>query len=131
MKFLKHRGRVKHIRMIFFTHKYNVKDKGSVISAAVSYSSAIVMTTGKFKFEFKAKMDNSSTLIPQKAHEFLVTAKQKTVPGIIQTLLCIMVFVLIGVFTENDVGNMIPSTIALSIGSMGGQLLLTNKVTTV
>ena len=106
-------------------------DKGSVISAAVSYASAIVMTTGKFKFEFKTEMDNSSTLIPQKAHEFLVTAKQKTVPGIIQTLLCIMVFVLIGVFTGNDVGNMIPSTIALSIGSMGGQLLLTNKVTNV
>lgn len=95
-----------------------------ILSAFVSYLISIILTSERFRLSLNVgnlkEYDN-------KASNTIVKAKDFALPVIIQTLICIVGFLLLSVYMGYALADLIPTTIALSVGSISGQVILRPK----
>lgn len=95
-----------------------VFDKKNLFFAFVSYVFSIACTAGKLSFKDETGSNDKGVV------GFFKTTTGFIVSIIIQTLLCIIGFISLGVVFGGTAEAMVPTTLALSIGSVSGQVLL-------
>lgn len=96
----------------------------NIFPVFVSYLLSIILSSEKFlpannEYLYKEK--------DKKTYKTLIKVKNFTLPIVTQTLICIVGFILISIFLKNNLDNLIPTTIALSFGSLSGQIILKPK----
>ncbi len=88
-----------------------------------SYFISVLFTSGNLELKIEPKKNNSSGSQSQ-ASTFIPSLGSYLISTVVQTLLCIVGFVVLCAITGNPTETIAPSTIALTIGSVSGQILL-------
>ena len=88
-----------------------------------SYFISVLFTSGNLELKIEPKKNNSSGSQSQ-ASTFIPSLGSYLISTVVQTLLCIVGFVVLCAITGNPTETIAPSTIALTIGSVSGQVLL-------
>ena len=88
-----------------------------------SYFISVLFTSGKLELKIEPKNNDSSGNQSQ-VSTFIPSLGSYLISTVVQTLLCIVGFVVLCTITGNPTETIAPSTIALTIGSVSGQILL-------
>ena len=97
-----------------------------IIYAFFSYFLSIIFTSDRIKLTLNIGEKKEES---KKVHNTIVDAKKVVFPVIVQTLICVVGFLMISVYMGYAIADLIPTTIALSVGSISGQVILQPKVT--
>ncbi len=112
------------IYLIYQAFAETIMTSKGIISAFASYLISIILTSGRFKLSLNVGKENTNN---SKVHKTIVKAKNFALPMIVQTLICIVGFLLLSVYMGYTLSDLIPTTIALSVGSISGQVILQPK----
>lgn len=112
------------VYLIYGAITANVITYKEIQSAFISYILSIILTSDKFNLSLNVENGTETT---NKLHNTIVKTKDFTLPIIVQTLICIVGFVLLYIIMGCNQSDLIPTTIALSVGSISGQIILKPK----
>ena len=101
----------------------------TILSVLVSYLISIFLTSDKFNLSLNTESENNlENATPQnKLSKKLESFKHYILAIIVQTLICIVGFVLINMSLGHTFSDLVSTTIALSVGSVSGQIILRAK----
>lgn len=95
----------------------------NIIITFGSYFISVLLTSGGLELKIATKSNGSSNNSFQNS-KFFPSVGTYLISTVVQTLLCIVGFVVLCAITGNLSENIAPSTIAMTIGSVSGQILL-------
>lgn len=112
------------VYLIYQAISETIMTSEGILSAFVSYLISIILTSERFRLSLNIGNNKESD---NKVHNTIVKAKDFALPVIVQTLICIVGFLLLSVYKGYNLSDLIPNTVALSVGRISGQVILRPK----